>query len=1209
MQANYFNADRLEHLVNPHSPGSGMLAIIDPAIERASDLAAGALPGASVLVLDSSRDGIAQISDFLRHHSGYTSLHLIGHGAPGCLYLGNTHLTLNNLHRYAAHFQQWTAALGQGFDLLLYGCEVAQGPLGRAFVQHLACLAQAQILASTTPTGHATLGGDWRLDYATHPDRAQRPALTPSAMAAYPAILEGRVVNNVSELITAINDFNANGAGADRILLNATTFQIGSVHTIDPVYGPIGLPAITTDISIVLNTGIANATIERTGAAPYRLFLVTTTGTLTLDGDGGGFDPNNGDRDNPKLTIRNGFADGTQSVADDGGALVNAGGTVNIDNVAFRDNRASDDSGAIINLGLNEPGGNAVMTIYDSLFTNNEALTDSGLDDGGGAIENDGNRDGVEGGASLTINNTSITGNRTNNGTGGGIRSRDGSTLVIQNSSITNNQAASGGGIALVASPGVPAGTTSLAIGGTTVTGNTGSDVIDAAPGAEGTTAITNSGGNTVGTTNAPELSPSPIIEVTVGGASIPDGQTSAISLGSVFAGDTAPPTQIRIKNIGSPTAGNLTFDSVTLVGADSSRFTLTPPAQTTLTSGQETIFTLAYTTSQVGTINSTVRINNTNASNVSADKIYDFAVQGEVKSSAPGIKVELLDSGSNSLGEIADNRTTPIPLGNVVQGNPVQPTTFRITNTGNQPLNLGAVGFTGSDGSRFSVSTPFTTPLAPAATTTFAITYNAAAPAGTFNGTVNFTTNATNNPDGTFNFAVQGTANTGQPTIVVTKIGGIPETATDGSTAPILLGDTALSTPKTVTFEVRNAGSSDLNLATPTATGEDAARFTIGNFDLNPFPTTLAAGATAKFGVTFQGAQQDNLDARIQIGNVNDATISADKIFDFAIQGTVGGGLPQPSVATNRLTFDTSNRLFALGDLSAGGSNLVLKLANAKSSKILDVRVSKVNANKQTVEVLDPLSILPDGFRPNGFGSGAQSSMFSFSNVTAGDRFTLSVQTIDGQTISLDSSQVQVRDLGGGQWSINFSDSSFGSVELLLNQTSSRDVLGAGPNQRQGLEILDLSGLSGGNVSFTVYREAAFNNFVGFYRIDDLSGTVGGVTPGSSGYAQAALNARVSSISLSVGNQGIASSSASLGGNAFYAPFILVDADINQFLEENPNNQGGDGPQAYFIFASANPDGVDHIRLLGDNTFGFEDLPGGGDLDFNDLIVTVNIA
>jgi len=42
----------------------------------------------------------------------------------------------------------------------------------------------------------------------------------------------------------------------------------------------------------------------------------------------------------------------------------------------------------------------------------------------------------------------------------------------------------------------------------------------------------------------------------------------------------------------------------------------------------------------------------------------------------------------------------------------------------------------------------------------------------------------------------------------------------------------------------------------------------------------------------------------------------------------------------------------------------------------------------------------------------------------------------------------------------------------------------------------------------------------------------------------------------------------------------------------------------AYFSFGQANPDGIEHLKNLENNTFGFEDLSGnigGSDFDFND--------
>ncbi|MEI1376034.1 DUF4114 domain-containing protein [Nostoc sp. UHCC 0926] len=57
--------------------------------------------------------------------------------------------------------------------------------------------------------------------------------------------------------------------------------------------------------------------------------------------------------------------------------------------------------------------------------------------------------------------------------------------------------------------------------------------------------------------------------------------------------------------------------------------------------------------------------------------------------------------------------------------------------------------------------------------------------------------------------------------------------------------------------------------------------------------------------------------------------------------------------------------------------------------------------------------------------------------------------------------------------------------------------------------------------------------------------------------------------------------------------------------LDSNANND----PNVYFAFLGANSDQVDHIRLLENNTFGFEDLANCGDKDYNNVIVQVNLS
>ncbi|MDB9442498.1 DUF4114 domain-containing protein [Sphaerospermopsis kisseleviana CS-549] len=63
-----------------------------------------------------------------------------------------------------------------------------------------------------------------------------------------------------------------------------------------------------------------------------------------------------------------------------------------------------------------------------------------------------------------------------------------------------------------------------------------------------------------------------------------------------------------------------------------------------------------------------------------------------------------------------------------------------------------------------------------------------------------------------------------------------------------------------------------------------------------------------------------------------------------------------------------------------------------------------------------------------------------------------------------------------------------------------------------------------------------------------------------------------------------------------------MVNGTPDQLLDSNPNNN----PAIYFPYIGANSDKVDHVRMLGNNVFGFEDLPNGGDKDFNDIIVSV---
>ena len=92
------------------------------------------------------------------------------------------------LQQDQAQFAAWGAALEPGGDILLYGCDVAQGSVGAQFVQDLAQVTGVEVAANTQATGTAALGGDWNLDYSTGPIQATQ-LFTAAADSSYGSTL------------------------------------------------------------------------------------------------------------------------------------------------------------------------------------------------------------------------------------------------------------------------------------------------------------------------------------------------------------------------------------------------------------------------------------------------------------------------------------------------------------------------------------------------------------------------------------------------------------------------------------------------------------------------------------------------------------------------------------------------------------------------------------------------------------------------------------------------------------------------------------------------------------------------------------------------------------------------------------------------------------------------------------------------------------
>ncbi|WP_313930203.1 DUF4347 domain-containing protein [Trichocoleus sp. FACHB-262] len=122
---------------------------MDPAVTNYPELVAGVRSGVEVVVLEAMADGVEQISSVLAQRHNLTAVHVVSHGSPGRVQLGTSELSLETIDRYSWELQAWAESLTNTAELLIYGCEVAQGDRGWVFVNMLHSLTGADVVDSS----------------------------------------------------------------------------------------------------------------------------------------------------------------------------------------------------------------------------------------------------------------------------------------------------------------------------------------------------------------------------------------------------------------------------------------------------------------------------------------------------------------------------------------------------------------------------------------------------------------------------------------------------------------------------------------------------------------------------------------------------------------------------------------------------------------------------------------------------------------------------------------------------------------------------------------------------------------------------------------------------------------------------------------------------------------------------------------------------
>ena len=192
------------------------LLFIDANVTDYQSLVAGVTSGTEVHVLNPIEDAVTQITQTLLGRTGISSVHIVSHGETGGLQLGTTKLDVSSLDRYTSQLDSWSQSLTEDADILLYGCNVAQGEQGLNFVQRLGQITGADIAASNDQTGDREAGGNWDLEVHTG-NIAAGLVFQSSTLANYHHLLPVDLLSAIDPSLLSVSDSTGGTLGISSV--------------------------------------------------------------------------------------------------------------------------------------------------------------------------------------------------------------------------------------------------------------------------------------------------------------------------------------------------------------------------------------------------------------------------------------------------------------------------------------------------------------------------------------------------------------------------------------------------------------------------------------------------------------------------------------------------------------------------------------------------------------------------------------------------------------------------------------------------------------------------------------------------------------------------------------------------------------------------------------------------------------------------------
>lgn len=247
------------------------LVVIDGSVADKATLYRGLKPNVVAVEIDPSRPGMPQLVDALRKHRNLAAIHVVSHASAGELRLGSSRVRAEDVQRDLLAQAALRSSVREGGDLLFYGCDLAADADGEALLDILQATTGLDVAASSNPTGHAALGGDWNLEVVRGNIEAT-VAFSDKALKDFSGVLVA--TDGTKTFQTGWTDNNTNLTSTDFVLtakdVGGTSITNVSIYAGPPfpAYLQTGYNTTTTGTYFqVAADGTNTGTFELTGLA------------------------------------------------------------------------------------------------------------------------------------------------------------------------------------------------------------------------------------------------------------------------------------------------------------------------------------------------------------------------------------------------------------------------------------------------------------------------------------------------------------------------------------------------------------------------------------------------------------------------------------------------------------------------------------------------------------------------------------------------------------------------------------------------------------------------------------------------------------------------------------------------------------------------------------------------------------------------------